>query len=325
MAKSKKPVRKRTPRKDQYKRGRASQEEVDFVLTHKSDMKHQEIAFKLNRTLAFVRKIIRDYSAATKTKTVPDGERNGEEFKILMDLRMSPTYEQMKQQFVAEELRFIEHTYLELYQQFQGDVMATERIQIIQAVKIQVLMDRNLNERQRARDDIERLREMLQPIVAEVKAMGGAPTDEQQDEMLRIEDAITSYRSAEHSCTTEFTKLQVEYNKLMDALKATRNQRLEKASSGNVNYVEILKQLQQRDVKEHEGRTLELSKLAAQKERTRLGRPTTFEDGNMDNPLLTEDTIHLAPLPEENKYEDGIPVDGDHNAADTQDDGGDAS
>lgn len=281
-----------------YKRGRLSQQEREFILMNKDEMSTVEIARKVKRTPDYIRKIIKDFSKKTGEKTTPDAKLQEEEFKILMNLRVSPTYEMMEKQFTVDELRFIEHEYLRLIKQFAGDVMATEVTQMLQAVRIQVLMDRNMEERQAARTDITGMALQQRELAKQIRAMGGQATDADKEELMRLEDEIASRRSAEHACTKEYLSCQQEFNKLMQTLKATRDQRLDKANSSSFNYVELLKEFMRKDVQEREGRTLELSKLARVNEGISLGRPHKFEDEHMDNPLLTHETVHLEPLPE---------------------------
>ncbi len=110
---------------------------------------------------------------------------------------------------------------------------------------------------------------------------------------LALDAQLVSARAAEQSKTQDYVKLQERYDQLMKSLKATRDQRVKDAESGKETFLGLIKMLQQRDIQEKEGRQMGLMQLAAAKEYNNLGQLHKYEDGNIDRPILSADTVDL--------------------------------
>jgi hypothetical protein len=59
----------------------------------------------------------------------------------------------------------------------------------------------------------------------------------------------------------------------------------------------LIKKLQQREVQEHEGRQMELMRMATDKEYDRLGSLHEYEDGAWDRPILSPETVEMDDTP----------------------------
>lgn len=213
--------------------------------------------------------------------------------QIQTELRATEAWRMLQQEFTVQELVFFDEKYVEMMMQF-GDATATERTQVTQAVKFELLMSRNLVARNKALEEINNLEEMMRQ---HLKEHGGifSLTEKARAELLGMENQLTLLRGSEQSKTAEYTKLQERCDKLMESLKATRDKRLDRIQSEKVDFLSVLKELNERDVQEREGRQMELMKLAGQRAKEVLGRPIKYDDGNMDNPILCCDTVDLEP------------------------------
>jgi hypothetical protein len=108
---------------------------------------------------------------------------------------------------------------------------------------------------------------------------------------LNIETQLQAARASEQSHTNEYVKLQERYDNIMKSLKATRDQRVKDIASSRVNFLGLVKMLQQKEMQLREGRAAELMRIAGEKEHKRLGRLHEFEDGSVDRPILSADTV----------------------------------
>lgn len=278
------------------KRGRLSQKELAYITKHASSMTYEQIALKLNRTVEVIREAAK-LNAPPEAVAKNDGIEE-EKVAIRQELRNSESWKRLKDELTTEELVLFEEEYVKLMSQFKGDVLATEEIQIIQAIKFDILMSRNLKARQRALKDISRLEgiqeDLLRKFNGDISSLG----DEDKNFIITLETQLQSAKAAEQDRTSEYVKLQDRHESLMKTLKATRDQRIKQIESSKVSFLGFLKMLSERDKQESEGRQLELMKLASETELKRLGRPHKFADGNEDSPILCADTVDLGPEPE---------------------------
>jgi hypothetical protein len=273
------------------KRGRLSPEEREFIAANAATLSPEDIAVQLNRTP----EVVADYIGQHVNKRPGSVQAAAEKAVVRQELRESAAWKNLKDEFTQEELKYFEEMYVSLMSQFKGDVLASEETQIFQAVKFELLMSRNLKERKRAREDIDRLEEMQAEYLKQFNGKPGMMADEEREAVLAMETQINVAKAAEQSRTTEYVKLQERHEALMKSLKSTRDQRVKQIESAKVNFLGVLKMLQDRDVQRREMRHNELFKLAGATEGVRLGRPHTFEDGNEDSPILSADTVDLGP------------------------------
>jgi hypothetical protein len=273
------------------KRGRLSKDEMAYIRAGVSDGKTPEkIASDIDRTAETVAEYIKLHVPQPKPSTKKEQQEN-EKVVIRQELRNSEAWRNLKNEFVIEELRYFEEAYIKLMAQFKDDVLASEETQILQAIKYEILMSRNLKERRKAREDIIRLEEMQEDFL---KQFGGDPSqmdDGQKDFALNLETQLHAARQSAQMHTNEYTKLQERHADLMKGLKAIRDQRLKQFDSPKVSFIDVIKQLAEKEVQEREGRRMELVKMAGQKEYERLGQPHKFEDNNEDTPILSAGTV----------------------------------
>ncbi len=279
------------------KRGRLSPDDIAYINDNCLLQTTKEIAHALNRTPEGIAKYLKDNRLTGAVIPVEDPSEEKTPHTIQKQLRGTEAWKQLKQEFNNDELVFFDEKYVEMMAQFK-DVLATERTQIFQAIKFELLMSRNLIARREALTNIDEAEEKARQYIRD---RGGASHLNQADSdyLLALQTQIVSLQHEEQSKTTEYTKLQERHDKLMESLKATRDKRLDRIESQKVDFLGVIKYLQDGDIQRVEGRQMELMKLAGQQEKISLGRPIKYDDGNMDNPILCCDTVDLEPEEEE--------------------------
>lgn len=282
------------------KRGRLSKEEMNYIRVNSSKLTAVEIAERLNRTAETVQQYIAEHGLGA-APSLPKDE--AVRVTIRQELRNSMSWKQLKDEFMDDELKYFEERYILMMSQFKDDVLPTEETQVFLLIKFEILMSRNLKERRRARDDIERLirvqKEHLRQFENKIENMD----DNAKQFMLNIETQLQSAKAAEQARTTEYVKLEEKHQALMKDLKATRDQRISKIESSKQSFLGLIKALQENDIREAEGRQMELMKMATEKEYRRLGHPHKFADNNEDQPILSAETVEMLDEPGDN--EDG--------------------
>jgi hypothetical protein len=97
------------------KRGRLGKTETAFITENAKDMPVQDIAQALNRDVETVNTWIRENLAID----VSQGEAIPlEETEIRNELRRSPEWEELRDQFIDRELHYFENRYAKLMAQF---------------------------------------------------------------------------------------------------------------------------------------------------------------------------------------------------------------
>lgn len=269
------------------KRGRLSHEEMNYIRENVKALGPKEVGLKLNRSES----LIADF--AKSEGIVYEDDLKDDQLVIQAalnkELRNSPEWEALKQEFSEGECDYFGHRFGKLMSQFKEDVLATEETQIFQLIKFEILMQRNLKGAKRAASDIRRMENELTKMFTEHE--GQDIDDNTRNLILNIENQLLSARSAQNSKSTEFVKLQEKHSALLKELKATRDQRISKIENSSKDILGLLKAMQDQKFRAQEGRQQALVNLAVEKEGQRLSEFHQFEDGVVDRPILSADTV----------------------------------
>lgn len=279
------------------KRGRLSKDEQSYIVAAaKAGDTPEAIASHLDRPYETVLDYIKLNVRAARPQPKPAAPAADEVYEIRAGLRDSERWKRLKLELSAEELRFFEEEFVKLMTQFRAEgVLATEEAQLFDLIRLDVLKSRNMVERRRALDAVAECEKKQQRILAPAKGDPRRLDEEQRSELLRLETLANSARKDESDLNNDYVKLQDRYVKLMESLKGTRDQRVKEIENAKVNFLGVIKMLQDREAQEREGRQMALMGMAGQKEYERLGRPHRYEDGLEDSPILSCDTVDLGP------------------------------
>lgn len=214
-----------------------------------------------------------------------------EKLAIKEELRASPVWKRLNQKFNTDEVAYFEDRYVAFVSQFKDDVVATEENQIHKLITYDVLMDRNLIQRKKVLKDIDLMEQEQKSIMREIAGDIKLLDDKQREKLEVLQRDIVLYREQDRSMTKEYTDLESSHQTIMKALKGTRDQRISKIESSKISFIGLLKQLQEEDVRNHEGLNAVLMDEATKKEFVRLATPHKYMDGNEDQPILSAETI----------------------------------
>ena len=99
---------------------------------------------------------------------------------------------------------------------------------------------------------------------------------------------------SEHNASTdthELLKVLNEQQKISKDLKATREQRIKRIEDGKSSWIGLIRMLEDEEVREREGREMEILKRATDKAKESLHEYHTYNDNKVDVPLLTPESI----------------------------------
>ena len=237
-----------------------------------------DIATHLDRDPASVESYVKDKIGNT---TLDDRE-----IEALHDLQNRPFWNDLDKQFSEEELQSLLYHWGRIITQFRDDVLPTEELQIIDAIKLEILMNRALIGQQ----DNMRSIDQFQDAVTVEKNKDLELQD--KDYIYNLERQIAVCRAAQDSLTRDYKDLQTKKAAMLKDLKATREQRIKRLEDSKQTFIGWVRNLMSNpDTRREMGIEMEKMRLAMKQEEKRLSEYHQYEDGGIDQPFLTPDTV----------------------------------
>lgn len=264
------------------KRGQLSLDEEKFITENIDKLSIEEIASNLNRNVPPIQRYIKENKLLLSTKEEAD------DYEILkIKLHSKPFWEEILRQFDEDsgELKYFEDTWVGLLRQFREDVLPAEELQIKQFITIDILINRSMKERKRHITETEKLQKLVD------KEYEKPETERDIPKLANLETQLSFARNSIASYTNEYTKLLNEQQKISKDLKATREQRIKRIEDGKSSWVGMIRMLEDEEIREQEGRQMEIIKLATNKSKEKLGEYHNYQDNSVDIPFLTPDTV----------------------------------
>lgn len=265
------------------KRGQLSLEEEKYIRDNIENQDIESIAKALNRNEQPIKKYIEQESLLQ-----PKGTQQENEI-LRLKLRSKSFWLEVTKQFDVDsgELEYFENTWINLIKQFREDVLPAEELQIKQFITIDILINRSMKERKRHIAETEKLQVLVDKEYAK-------PEDQRDAAKLaNMETQLSFARNSIASYTNEYTKLLSEQQKISKDLKATREQRIKRIEDGKSSWTGLIRMLEDEDIREKEGRQLEILKIATDKFRSSLYDLHSYQDGELDRPILNSESVVL--------------------------------
>jgi hypothetical protein len=262
------------------KRGQLSLEEEKYIRDSITTHSLEEIADHLNRNSAPVKRYVMESGLIQS-----DNDKSFDEY-IRYRLHQKSFWPFLKQQFseTQGEIKLFEDIWVGLLRQFKEDVLPAEEIQIKQFITIEILNSRNLKDRQRHELECEK----IQRLITEEYLQPESTRDSAK--LLQLEAQLNVARASVTAYTNEYTKLLSEQQKISKDLKATREQRIRRIEDGKSSWAGLIRMLEDEQVREKEGREMEILAIATDRVRRNLTELHNFQDKTVDKPfLLPED------------------------------------
>jgi hypothetical protein len=261
------------------KTGRLSKDDWAFIEFNADKMSASQIAKELDRAIEPVQKHLQKLG---KGKDLRKNLQTQAEY----DLKKRPYWRELQAQFSEPELEILLYHWKEIVSQFRKDILATEELQIIDVVKLEVLMNRALREQQYSMTKIGEFEQMI-----EFEKRKSAE-DQDREFVFGLERQIATLRAAKESLSREYKDLQTKKSAMYRDLKATREQRIAKLEDNKETFSGLVQKLvRDPDFVEEQNLYMEKMRLAVIKERERLSDYHEYEDGTVDQPFLTPETI----------------------------------
>lgn len=263
------------------KRGQLSLDEEKFIRDNIQSLTMEQIATTLNRNIAPIKRYI------SESKNLQPHDQMIEDDLLKQKLYGKTFWQEIKKQFDEEtgELEYFENIWINLMKQFREDVLPAEELQIKQFITIDILINRSMKERKRHISETEKLQKLVDD---EYKK----PLDQRDiPKLANLETQLTFARNSIANYTNEYTKLLTEQQKISKDLKATREQRIKRIEDGKSSWVGLIRMLEDEQVREKEGREMEIIRMASEKAKDNLQQYHSYQDNKLDIPLLTPESV----------------------------------
>jgi hypothetical protein len=258
------------------KKGRFSKDEERTIGRLINSMTPEDIATQLNRdTESVVNFIKRKFNIGTSR-----------EEQAAYSLENRPYYKELRQQFTDEELELFKYHWSRMVSQFKNDVLPTEEVQIVDTIKLELLMNRCLKGNKENIEQINTYDHMIQDERARDK-------DQQDiDYIINLERQVASLRASQESLNKDYRELQAKKSTMLKEMKGTREQRIKRLEDSKLSFTAWVGTIMQDpDIMKKYGIEMEKMKLAMENEKARLSVFHKYEDGTIDQPFLTPDTV----------------------------------
>lgn len=196
-----------------------------------------------------------------------------------------PYWIELENQFTHSELELFKYHWSRIIAQFRDDVFPTEELQVVDVIKLEILMNRCL------KSNKDNLNEMttLEKMLSEERAIDKDQRD--HDYVLNLERQLASLRASQESLNRDYRELQSKKASMLREMKGTREQRIKRLEDSKQSFISwVASLIQDPETLKKYGIEMEKMRLAMMKERERLSAFHQYEDGQIDQPFLTPDT-----------------------------------
>lgn len=262
------------------KRGQLSLEEEKFIRDNYNSLTIQQIADQLNRSINPIERYVNENQLSVIN--------NSDNDQILKQKLHTKTFwQEILRQFDSEtgELEYFENTWVGLVKQFREDVLPAEELQIKQFITIDILINRSMKERKRHIAETEKLQKLVDKEYEKPEEQRDIP------KLANLETQLSFARNSIANYTNEYTKLLNEQQKISKDLKATREQRIKRIEDGKSSWAGLIRMLEDEDVREKEGREMEILSLATEKTKEVLYDYHQYQDNTLDKPFLNSESV----------------------------------
>lgn len=265
------------------KSGPVTAAEIEYIRLNMKSSSIQDIAEELGRNPDTISKVVSQIGSF------------GAKSEIL-DLKKRTDWNQIQEQFTEDEVELFKSHWNGIVNQFSSEIYYTESLQIIAAIKHDILSNRVLNDQMKIKKEIARLEKDLDDE-------RHLPNPD-RDRILSIENQISAYCMAEQVNGKEFREGSTRLMAVLKDLKALRADRISKVDDMKKSFSSLMKNIIEDPTLSKElGAELEKSRMAMEMVEKEFGLRRKFANGEFDRPLLNSDTVDMDDYQEEEPLE----------------------
>ena len=263
------------------KPGKLSLEEEQTIRDYAPTVSLDHIAKKINRNVSTVKK----YCDKNNITYVGMSSEIQEDMILRSRLHEKPYWHEIKKQLTDVELEYFTVTWIRIMKQFREDIIYSEELQVKQWITLEIMANKVMQDRKLAHAQVVRVDEMLN------REYSLSEEHRDTDLIVRLEQELSMLRGSSSSYTQEHIKILDKIEKYQRELKAARADRVRKIEDSKSSFAGFIKALEDETRRQLLGEEIELNKLAKNAAKDRLSKFHTYEDGSIDQPLLTPENV----------------------------------
>ena len=257
------------------RKGRLSNDETQFITDNVDNMGPEEIATALDRDPASIAMFIKRKLRLGLS----------EEEEVAYSLEDRPYWSELKQQFTTEELDLVKYHWSRIIAQFRDDVFPTEEMQVVDVIKIEMLMNRSLKQNKETIDQINLLEKLL------IQERDVELEHRDRDYIMNLERQAATLRASQESLNRDYRDLQTKKSAMLKEMKGTREQSIKRLEDSKQSFTGWVAHLMQNpNIVKKYGLEMERMRMAMTAEKERLSAFHKYDDGQVDQPFLTPET-----------------------------------
>lgn len=264
-----------------YKTGRWSNDEIDLTKRLVEDGKtYDEISQILNRPVDTVKSTVENRLLMNLSEEIQ------KEKQIENDIRASVEWRELEKQLSPDEQDTFVHHWIQILAQFDNDFTHTERLQIIDVCRTEILVNRVLK---RINDTNSNIADFQ---TQHLYQMSLEPAERDGQLMIQLTGKIGDLTQAIGSYNKEYKELMERKQLILKDIKGTRDQRIQRIASSTESLTGwMAKLVSSYELRHKMGIHLEKFRLAQEVELEKLSDYFTYDDGTVDQPILNADTL----------------------------------
>jgi hypothetical protein len=268
------------------KRGKFSVEEDTLILAGINNGDIDQVIFDNLVNSGYIRNIPTVLRRINHIRIMSGIKKSVDDTKEFRDELHSKEYwPDLKQQFTADELRYFEAMWVQMQQQFRGDVLPSEEMQLKQLITVDILIKRGLIDRKKHIEEADKLEN-------EINKEYDKPEDQRDIAKLSQKEQQLSYiKNAVMAYTAEYDKLLNRQKEILKDLKGNRDARIKRIEDSKSSWAGLMRALDDEELRSRMGDDMELMRLAKDKRAEELSQWHVYADGKADQPLLNADTV----------------------------------
>lgn len=267
------------------RKGRLDLTEQQYIKDNIKSMHFETIASLLDRDPKSVKLWIQQNLGFTAS--------DKKEVEAYNELKDKAYWRELEGQFNEDELEMFVFHWKKMWSQFKDDVFHTEEIQIVDTIKLEILMNRCLKAQN---DNIRQVADLEQMKAEEAKKLNSLIDQREKEDIFRdlanMDRQIAVLIATREALSRDFKDLQTKKSSMIKDLKGTREQRIKAIEDSKQTFSALIKKIiLDSDFRHDTGIEMEKMRLAMDKERERLSEAHSYEDNITDQPFLTPETV----------------------------------
>ena len=270
------------------KQGNLKDFEKQYIQTNCINSSDREIAESLERDIRTISRYRKSIGVIKgrggEIEGIKSDDTEGVKVNYKNKFRKSVYYRELRQQITPNELDYYLESWGELSEQF-SDIVETEKRQIDELIKAEIMGNRILKSIKIAEDELEELAKEVEAFRGTHNVENDEDSQQKDDHMISL---IQRMASQSQAMSNDYQRNVELRRKILEDLTARRKDRIDSIHKAGTTFLSLVEAFREKKVREVQGRQMELIKMARDKKMKEWRDPCLFPDGSK-GPFLLDD------------------------------------